>query len=257
MRESSSLLPPEPWPQRISRILAWIGGAIILVGCSGLITIDVITRYLFKRGMVESFEMSGYALAACIGLGLGFATTSKTHIRVDILLDAFPRPLRVAFDLLAALSLALLAVGFARPFLKQSVPPDDDRGAARRIVVLVDTSASMRREGLWAAARGQAEAALRQAGPADQVELLAFDRGVTPLFSFDEWKATPVGDRVAQAVGRLAATSPGWSSTQLGHALVRAAEDLAGPDDAGQPGPREILLISDLQEGSRLEALQA
>ncbi|TAJ97686.1 MAG: TRAP transporter small permease [Reyranella sp.] len=113
MSESSSLLPPEPWPQRISRILAWIGGAIILIGCSGLITIDVITRFLFKRGMVESFEVSGYALAACIGLGLGFATTSKTHIRVDILLDAFPRPVRVAFDLLAALSLALLAVALA------------------------------------------------------------------------------------------------------------------------------------------------
>lgn len=113
MSESSSLLPPEPWPQRISRILAWVGGAIILFGCSGLITIDVITRYLFKRGMVESFEVSGYALAACIGLGLGFATTSKTHIRVDILLDAFPRPVRVAFDLLASLSLALLAVALA------------------------------------------------------------------------------------------------------------------------------------------------
>jgi len=63
--------------------------------------------------MVESFEISGYALAACIGLGLGFATTSKTHIRVDILLDAFPRPVRVAFDMLAALSLALLAVALA------------------------------------------------------------------------------------------------------------------------------------------------
>ena len=111
MSESSSLLPPEQWPQRISRILAWVGGAIILVGCSGLITIDVVTRYLFKRGMVESFEISGYALAACIGLG--FATTSKTHIRVDILLDAFPRPVRVAFDLLSALSLALLAVALA------------------------------------------------------------------------------------------------------------------------------------------------
>lgn len=113
MSESSSLLPPEPWPQRVSRILAWVGGAIILVGCSGLITIDVITRFLFKRGMVESFEISGYALAACIGLGLGFATTSKTHIRVDILLDAFPRPVRVVFDLLAAVSLALLAVALA------------------------------------------------------------------------------------------------------------------------------------------------
>lgn len=113
MSDSTSLLPAEPWPQRISRLLAWVGGAIILVGCSGLITIDVITRFLFKRGMVESFEISGYSLAACIGLGLGFATTSKTHIRVDILLDAFPRPVRVAFDLLAALSLALVAAALA------------------------------------------------------------------------------------------------------------------------------------------------
>ncbi len=113
MSDSSSLLPPEPWPQRISRLLAWAAGAIILVGCSGLITIDVITRYLFKRGMVESFEISGYALAACIGLGLAFATTSKTHVRVDILLDAFPRPVRVACDLLASLSLALVALALA------------------------------------------------------------------------------------------------------------------------------------------------
>jgi len=113
MSESSSLLPPEPWPQRISRIFAWVAGAVILFGCSGLITIDVITRFFFKRGMVESFEISGYALAACIGLGLGFATTSKTHIRVDILLDAFPRPVRVALDLVASLSLALIAVALA------------------------------------------------------------------------------------------------------------------------------------------------
>ena len=60
--------------------------------------------------MVESFEMSGYALAACIGLGLGFATTSKTHVRVDILLDAFPRPVRVVCDLLASISLAIVAL---------------------------------------------------------------------------------------------------------------------------------------------------
>ena len=58
---------------------AWAAGAIVLVGCSFLITIDVITRFLFKRGMVESFEISGYALAACIGLGLAFTVTSKAN----------------------------------------------------------------------------------------------------------------------------------------------------------------------------------
>lgn len=109
----SRLLPTEAWPHRVSRLLAWLAGAIVLVGCSGLITIDVVTRFLFKRGMVESFEISGYALAACIGLGLAFATTSKAHVRVDILLDAFPRPVRVACDLLASISLALVALALA------------------------------------------------------------------------------------------------------------------------------------------------
>jgi TRAP-type C4-dicarboxylate transport system permease small subunit len=107
------LLPDEPLPQRLSRILAWIAGAIILVGCAGLITIDVVTRYFFRRGMVESFEISGYALAACIGLGMAFTVTSKANIRVDILLDALPDRLRVICDILASLSLTIIAVTLA------------------------------------------------------------------------------------------------------------------------------------------------
>jgi TRAP-type C4-dicarboxylate transport system permease small subunit len=113
MDAADKLLPDEPLPQRISRILAWIAGAIILVGCAGLITIDVVTRYFFKRGMVESFEISGYALAACIGLGMAFTVTSKANIRVDILLDALPDSVRVICDLLASLSLTLIAVTLA------------------------------------------------------------------------------------------------------------------------------------------------
>jgi TRAP-type C4-dicarboxylate transport system permease small subunit len=107
------LLPDEPLPQRVSRILAWVAGAIILFGCSGLITIDVITRYFFKRGMVESFEISGYALAACIGLGMAFTVTSKSNIRVDILLDALPDRARVACDIVASVSLSVIAVALA------------------------------------------------------------------------------------------------------------------------------------------------
>lgn len=123
MSDLSRLLPDEPLPQRISRVLAWAAGAIVLVGCSFLITIDVITRFLFKRGMVESFEISGYALAACIGLGLAFTVTSKANIRVDILLGALPGKARIVCDILASLALALIAVAlawFARGTLAQS-----------------------------------------------------------------------------------------------------------------------------------------
>ena len=109
----SPLLPPEPWPQRVSRILAWLAGALILFGCSGLISIDVVTRLIFRRGVVESFELSGYALAAAVGLGLAFTVTSKANVRVDILLDALPRRFRAPCALIAALALSVIALALA------------------------------------------------------------------------------------------------------------------------------------------------
>lgn len=107
------LLPPEPWPQRITRLAAWLAGALILLGCGALISIDVVTRFLFKRGMVESFELSGYALAMAVGLGLAFTVTSKANVRVDILLDALPVRFRVLADIIASLSLAVIALALA------------------------------------------------------------------------------------------------------------------------------------------------
>src|SRR2546421_1225589 len=58
--------------------------------------------------------------------------------------------------LLRCLVLCLLALGFSRPFFKKSLPPAAP-SAARRMLILVDTSASMRRANLWADARNRAE----------------------------------------------------------------------------------------------------
>src|SRR5438876_12401124 len=46
--------------------------------------------------------------------------------------------------------IGLLALGFARPFIKKAVEVEPSPADARRMVVLVDTSASMRRADLWA-----------------------------------------------------------------------------------------------------------
>lgn len=158
---------------------------------------------------------------------------------------------------LRCLVLCLLAFGFARPFLQRAVTPDPPSATARRLVLLVDTSASMRRSGLWSEARSRAEALLRRAHPADEVCVLTFGRQVESLVSFAEWSAAPTSERPALALGRLAGTQPGWSSTRLGQALVRAAETLADTGGKEAIGSRQIVLLSDLQEGSRLEALQA
>ena len=153
--------------------------------------------------------------------------------------------------------LALLALGFARPFFKTGATGDPAAAAARRVVVLVDASASMRRDNLWARALSHAEAVLRKASPADQIAVFTFGQQIQRLVSFDQWQAVPVGDRVAVAVNRLAAATPGWSATQLGRALVTAAEALEETDDPPSARTRQIVLISDLQEGSDLSQLQA
>src|SRR5262249_21765120 len=126
----------------------------------------------------------------------------------------------------------------------------------RRMVLLVDASASMRRDNLWKDARDRVESALRRVAPGDQVALMTFARQTEMLLTFDQWNQLPISERVPALLGKLSQTSPGWAATHLGDALTSAAELLA--DTAGKPwtGAREIVLVSDLQEGSRLDQLQ-
>jgi hypothetical protein len=157
--------------------------------------------------------------------------------------------------LLRCAAVCLLALAFARPFFRKALP-DVSPSAARRLVVLVDTSASMRRANLWAAAREQVLSVARQAAPADQVAVFTFDRQVNPVVSFQQWTGAGTGQRVALVSGKMAALSPGWSATHLGQALIQAAETLADAGGKQAVGPSTIVLISDLQEACRLEPLQ-
>ena len=99
--------------EKISLWLAWLAGAIIIFGCALPISVDVISRALIGSTLVESFEISGYALAACIGLGMAYTVTTKANIRVDILTAKLPRPLRRTIDLIASVALAVTAFAFA------------------------------------------------------------------------------------------------------------------------------------------------
>lgn len=159
--------------------------------------------------------------------------------------------------ILRCLAIGLLALGFARPFLRQAQIDDPTSAQPKRIVLMVDQSASMQRTGVWASAQERAAAVLRRAGPADQVAVYLFGRQATPLVSFEDWNRTAPGDRVAFATARLAGVTPAWSGTHLGNALVTASEALAETEGKNLPGPRQIFLVTDLQAGSRMESLQA
>jgi hypothetical protein len=157
--------------------------------------------------------------------------------------------------LLRCAVICLFAVGFSRPFLKKPMAQVPD-STARRILLLVDDSASMRRANLWADALEKAKSVVREATPSDQVALYLFDQQLRPLFTFDQWNSSPLGDRASLLLRQLTDAKPGWGSTHLGAALIQSAEILT--DSAGK-APLEhgqIELITDLQEGSRIEQLE-
>ena len=159
--------------------------------------------------------------------------------------------------LLRCLALLLLATGFARPFLVKDVTLPTAASEVRQIVLLVDTSASMRREGVWNKARSVAESYLDKANPADQVAIMTFDRQPRTLVSFAEWSSWAVDQRAGFARQRLMAVNPGWMGTQLGLALTSAAEQMMNDSVTDKSiEHRDVILISDLQDGAKLDGLQ-
>src|SRR4030095_1342747 len=89
--------------------------------------------------------------------------------------------------LLRCLVIGLLAMAFARPFFRQKGANALSSSGRQRAVILIDTSASLRREGLWAEAVKKAGERIHKADPGDELALAAFDRSVRPLMTFEDW----------------------------------------------------------------------
>src|SRR5436309_14390892 len=84
--------------------------------------------------------------------------TSREKTLFSSLMFLLPSPPRVTrrsrleniwLLILRCLVVALLALGFARPFLQNAITSAEPAGPAKKIALLVDASASMGREGLW------------------------------------------------------------------------------------------------------------
>ena len=93
---------------RLSQILVWIGGGLILASAF-LVTAEVLMRKFLNMSIGGADEISGYAFAIATTLGFAFALFERAHIRVDALYGLFPRFLKVVVSLFG---LALL-IGFA------------------------------------------------------------------------------------------------------------------------------------------------
>lgn len=174
--------------------------------------------------------------------------------------------------LLRLAALALLAFAFTRPFLRKEATLSFNNLPSRRVAILLDTSASMRRADLWNQAIVQVEKELADLGPQDEVALFTFGDRLQTLVAFDrnlpskgdgkrsvvsatEGTSLPKVDLVRQQLKTL---RPTWSASDLGAAVVGVAAELDAAGDVQQSvAEPQLIVVSDFQKGARTEALQA
>ncbi len=161
--------------------------------------------------------------------------------------------------ILRCIILCLLAFAFSRPFFPWDIG-NKQLPLSRRIVLLIDTSASMQRTGMWTRVIKDAQSVLKEVSRTDRVCVMSFNQGTETLIGFEQWESMDSARRTEIAAEQLSNLSPGWASTNLGSALVTAAEAIEDDevnDEQQKIRTHQIVLISDLQKGSSLEALRA
>lgn len=159
--------------------------------------------------------------------------------------------------LLRALALLLLAAAFARPFLR-STSLLDLEAPSRSVALLVDTSASLRRDGLWEELKKSIDEVVDDLRPSDEVMLVSYDREPTTLVSFETWEEMEPSRRLALIKQQVAGLQPSWFETDLSAAAIGASDALLQQrltENLGQP--LQVIVFSDMQKGSELSGLQS
>ena len=161
--------------------------------------------------------------------------------------------------LLRAAVLLLLAFAFARPFFQSADSREQVNVRGRRAAILIDTSASMRRGNLWQQAIGELDRAVSRLSSEADLAVYTFDDTVKTLVPFADAADPQVAPvNLAQLKQQLAASGPSWGATDLSSALSALADTLlAWQERQRNQAALQIILISDLQEGSQQERLQA
>ncbi|MDB5391257.1 MAG: hypothetical protein JWM11_6903 [Planctomycetaceae bacterium] len=160
--------------------------------------------------------------------------------------------------LLRLAALACVAFAFSRPFLREASLLSLADLSGRRVAILIDSSASMRRGDLWQQAIAQAEKELDELNPQDDVALFTFSNRLQTIVDFALEESAAIDDKPQVIRNRLHQLQPDWNTTDLGTALVAVASELDSSSDARQSTLEpQIVVISDFQAGSRTEAVRS
>jgi hypothetical protein len=160
--------------------------------------------------------------------------------------------------LLRILAVILIALAFARPFQRVTIAKAAESGTADRVALLIDASASMRRDGLREAVMAEIQKVVAELNTEDTLSLAVFSENSRTLLSASDWKQTEPASRAALIERITNAYEPDWLATNTATAMLEAADEVAREQGtAGPDGERRVVLITDFQEGSDLDAVRS
>ena len=92
----------EVWLQRADWFVETVGKAVswIILILLAAITYDVVARYAFSAPTIWSFDVSYMLGGTFILMGLSYAHKYRSHVRVDIIVKAFPPKVRLVLEVL-------------------------------------------------------------------------------------------------------------------------------------------------------------
>ncbi|MCA9012512.1 MAG: BatA domain-containing protein [Planctomycetaceae bacterium] len=160
--------------------------------------------------------------------------------------------------LLRMLAIALIALAFARPFQRVALDKTALSDRSERIAILLDASASMRRDGIREAVASEVRQATANLEPQDQLSVSVFSETLRTLVTVDEWKATEPANRPGLIDRAIEDYEPDWLSTRTAYAMLESAEEVSrdvGTIASGNIG--RVILITDFQQGSTLDELRS
>ena len=169
--------------------------------------------------------------------------------------------------LLRCLAILLLAFAFARPFFPstEETSPLAEREA---LVLLVDCSASMRREGVWDKLIARSKELIEDADAETLISVVSFGASPKTELSLAESFELASADRKAAATSILEQLQPEWAATNIGIAIRYAADqstslflpsEIDTATDASKPDATietRVVLLSDLANGAETQSLQ-
>lgn len=162
-----------------SRLLVWLSGSA-LIAMAFLITIEALLRKFASMSLGSIDEIVMYVFAASATCSFGFALFRRAHIRIEVIRQLFPAPVRRAMDIFAWLVFA--AVFTVLAIYALDLAYDSWRAGARSVTVM--RVPLVWPQGFWAiglvftalaafavAARAIALQSMKPLTPANEVEL--------------------------------------------------------------------------------------